>query len=57
MVENVGEDRGRKYAKHSARKRLRNSRKTALCEAYAKLTRSLRLFYDSVVRPTPLTFH
>lgn len=57
MVENVGKDRLQKSVKHSTAKRLQNDRKTALSEAYAKLTRSLRLFYDFETRPTPRTFH
>lgn len=57
MVENVGKDRLQKSVKHSTAKRLQNDRKTALSEAYANLTRILRLFYDFETRPTPRTFH
>ena len=54
MVENVGKDRLQKSVKHSTAKRLQNDRKTALSEAYAKLTQSLREAYGCSMISKPV---
>ena len=53
LQENVGEDRQQKSWNIPSK----NGQKNDFSEAYAKLTRSLRLVYDSTASPTPRTFH